>query len=105
MLATVSLLLAFSSASALALTTGSLCKEAILPVHVTVQTVNLDLARPNNQIELTALITRLTSESSNVTSSITDGTTQLDAIYDIYTQLCVPSGFTAGGVVEFAIHG
>lgn len=77
----------------------------VVPVDVSAETIVLNLSPPSNQTELTGLITRVASETSNVTAAIVGGTYNLDATYNIWSQLCVPAGFESGGVVEFTIHG
>lgn len=80
------------------------CIISTLPIQVSVDTIALNLDPPSNQTELTGILTRFASQTSNFTESIMNGTTKIEATYQIYTQLCVPDGFT-GGIVEFAIHG
>jgi hypothetical protein len=81
------------------------CIQSFLAVNVSANTINLKLAPPNNQTELTGLITRFVSQTSNLTASIKTGMMTVEATYDIYSELCVPPGFSPGGIVEFAIHG
>ncbi|KAF8219650.1 hypothetical protein L208DRAFT_1338747 [Tricholoma matsutake] len=80
------------------------CIISTLPIQVSVDTIALNLDPPSNQTELTGILTRFASQTSNFTESIMNGTTKIEATYQIYTQLCVPDGFT-GGIVELAIHG
>jgi hypothetical protein len=77
----------------------------LLPVTVSADVIDFNLAPPNNQMELTGLLTRFASQTSNLTDSIKIGMTKLKATYDIYTELYVPAEFPKGGIVEFAIHG
>jgi hypothetical protein len=81
------------------------CIESFLAVNISASTINLNLSPPNNQTELTGLITRFASQTSNLTASINTGMTTVEATYDIYSELCVPPTFSPGGIVEFAVHG
>lgn len=106
MLSLFSPLLIFT-ASAVALTTraGYKCAEAIVPVHVRAQSIGLDVDAPRDQAELTGLVTRLTSQTNNFTEVYTGRTEEVDAEYNIWTQLCIPKGFKETDVLEFAVHG
>jgi hypothetical protein len=77
----------------------------LLPVTVSTDVIDFNLAPPNNQMELTGLLTRFASQTSNLTDSIKIGMTKLKATYYLYTELYVPAEFPKGGMVEFAIHG
>lgn len=81
------------------------CTYSFVPVHVNSETVVFDLEQPANVSQLTGFLTRYISETSNTSASIMTGTHTLNASYDIFTQLCVPSNFTRNGTLEFAIHG
>jgi len=82
----------------------STCIESILSVNVSANTIDFNLAPPSSQTELTGLVTRFASQTSNFTDSIKIGTTRIEKTYDIYSQLYMPAGFSSG-IVEFAIHG
>ncbi|KAF6742460.1 hypothetical protein DFP72DRAFT_1105911 [Ephemerocybe angulata] len=64
------------------------CVETLLPVSIAANNTEIKLAAPRNQQELTDLITRISSQTSNVTSEVQTGKT-LDA----------------ANTVELAIHG
>ncbi|KAF9466674.1 hypothetical protein BDZ94DRAFT_1319199 [Collybia nuda] len=93
--------------SAWSLTTGSSCIDGLVPVKVSADPIKFDLPPPNSQSDLTAFLTRLTSETSNVTSAIKGRAVHLEATYNIWSMLCIPAGFpqNGSGIVEFAIHG
>jgi len=95
------------SASSISLSTSPSyhCTEIVVPVNVSLQTILLNLSAPANQTELTGFITKLNSETSNITTSIMGGNTNLTASYNIWSQLCIPAGFRPNGTLEFAIHG
>jgi len=81
------------------------CSEFSVPVTVSANTLQLNITAPQNQIELTALVTELAYLNSTVTDEVTIGPASVDASYDIWSQLCVPDDFGSDGVLEFAIHG
>ncbi|PPQ94914.1 hypothetical protein CVT25_004400 [Psilocybe cyanescens] len=106
----LSVLVIALSASCLALATrpsGPKCQQVTIPVIISATTQNIDLKAPKNQSELTGLITRFTSLSSNVTADVLKGETNLTASYKIWSLLCLPSNVSTKPVttVEFAIHG
>jgi hypothetical protein len=82
------------------------CKEQVLRVHVTADTMDIQIPAPRDQSQLTSLITEFTSQTSNITSLVKKGPV-LDTAYDIWTQLCVPAKFPRDGkgILEFTIHG
>ncbi|KAJ2916917.1 hypothetical protein MD484_g3486, partial [Candolleomyces efflorescens] len=65
----------------------------------------IQLDSPRNQQELTDFVTRWTSATSNVTSEVVQGDAPINATYNIWTQLCVPTNGTASKTVELAVHG
>lgn len=96
--------MALSAAAAAAIPPYT-CTDLVVPVNITAQTTQLNLDAPSNPIELTGLITRLVSATSNVTAEVIGGKTTLTASYSISSQLCVPADFPQNGTLEFAIHG
>ncbi|KAL0959021.1 hypothetical protein HGRIS_014332 [Hohenbuehelia grisea] len=84
--------------------TGRNCSEFYITVDVSAETEKLNVTAPANQFELTDLVTTLASVNVPM-QSLSTGTVQLNATYKIWSQLCVPTGFTANGTLEFAIHG
>jgi hypothetical protein len=92
----IPLLSVMIAASLLALSTSMMlrCMNSSMPVKVSANTVDFNLSLPANQIELTGLLS-FASQTSNLTESIKKGTSKLEATYNIYTQLCVPEGFSA----------
>ena len=84
---------------------GGKCSENLLPVHVSAVNRVIQLDSPRNQQELTDFVTRWTSATSNVTSEVVQGDAPINATYNIWTQLCVPTNGTASKTVELAVHG
>ncbi|KDR72821.1 hypothetical protein GALMADRAFT_734987 [Galerina marginata CBS 339.88] len=101
-----SLLLLTLAASALALASSFPpgCEQVTIPVTISANPLNINLSTPKNQSELTGLVTRLTSLTSNVSSEVILGPTNLTATYKIWSLLCIPHT-TKPTTVEFAIHG
>lgn len=101
-----SLFLFYSNlAFSLPLGDGYTCNSAVLPITISAETTILNFAAPANQTELSGLNTALAAVNSNTTASVIGGAVHLDATYDIWTELCVPEGFQAGGTVELTVHG
>ncbi|KAF8955647.1 hypothetical protein BDZ97DRAFT_1926508 [Flammula alnicola] len=99
------LLLALSTtAFALLPSSSPHCQQLTIPVSITANPFVINIPTPANQSELTGLITKFTSLTSNVTKDDIQGQTSLNATYKIWTLLCLPSNSTAS-TVEFAIHG
>ncbi|KAF8970842.1 Alpha/Beta hydrolase protein [Flammula alnicola] len=99
------LLLALSaSASALLPRSSPHCQQLTVPISITANTLIINVSPPQNQSELTGLVTKFTSLTSNVTRHDVQGQTTLNATYNIWTLLCLPSNNNAS-TVEFAIHG
>ncbi|KAF9061668.1 hypothetical protein BDP27DRAFT_1428718 [Rhodocollybia butyracea] len=98
------LALSFISQSVSAQAPSYTCSEFFVPVNVTAQTVQLNVTAPQDQSELTGILTQLSWVDSTYVQDVTIGPTTLEANYKIWSQLCVPNGFPADGIVEFAIH-
>lgn len=96
------LLLAYSC---VALAASYTCTESVIPISITAQTTVLKISPPANQTELSGYTGLMSSLTSNFTTDVVDGKTTLNASYNIWSELCVPAGFKAGGTVELAIHG
>lgn len=86
---------------------GYTCKDAIIPVEVSLFTTDLSIVAPRTQSELTGMITLLASTTGphNVTDSFVRGQAKLETAYDIWGQICAPVGFKTKGVLEFVVHG
>ncbi|KAF8955634.1 hypothetical protein BDZ97DRAFT_1856429 [Flammula alnicola] len=96
---------AATSAFALLPRSSPQCQQVTIPVSITTNTLVINVSTPANQSELTGLITKFTSLTSNVTKDDIQGQTSLNATYNIWTLLCLPSGSNTSSTVEFAIHG
>lgn len=81
------------------------CTENIIPVPIFAQTTDIKLSVPANQTELTGLATQLDSKTSNVSTEVYGAKISLDATYNIWSEICIPAGFSSGGIVELAVHG
>ncbi|KAF6752437.1 Alpha/beta hydrolase family-domain-containing protein [Ephemerocybe angulata] len=101
----LSLFCALSSIHRANAISGGKCIDALLPVNVTAQNTQLKVSAPRNQQELTDIITRLTSETSNVTAEVTGPPATNKATYKIWTRLCVPTSQDTSKTVQLAIHG
>lgn len=96
--------LALSFVSVSAQTTSYTCSEFFVPVNVSAATIQLNVAAPQNQSELTSILTQLAWVDSTYVQDVTGSNTTLEANYKIWSQLCVPNDFPENGIVEFAIH-
>jgi hypothetical protein len=76
----------------------SMLATVLQPVHrilrvaarrISTDVIDFNLAPPNNQMELTGLLTHFASQMSNLTESINIGMMKLKATYDIYTAFYV----------------
>ncbi|TEB33759.1 hypothetical protein FA13DRAFT_1707982 [Coprinellus micaceus] len=81
------------------------CIESVIPVSITANNSILKIDPPANQQVLTDFVVRWTSETSNVTQEVVQGTFVNKATYNIYTLLCIPTKQDAQKTVELAIHG
>jgi hypothetical protein len=106
MLSLITLLLALGTSVPALSVAPRPCIEKVVRVHITADTMDIQIPTPRDQSQLTSLITEITSQTSNITSSVKKGP-ELDTAYDIWAQLCVPAKFPRDGkgILEFAIHG
>ena len=81
------------------------CTESVIPVSVAANNSVLKIDPPANQQVLTDFVVRWTSETSNVTQEVVQGTFVNKATYSIYTLLCIPTKPDSHKTVELAIHG
>ncbi|KAJ3501431.1 hypothetical protein NMY22_g18929 [Coprinellus aureogranulatus] len=81
------------------------CIESTIPVSITANNSVLKIDPPANQTVLTDFVVRWTSETSNVTQEVTQGTFINKATYNIFTVLCLPTKPDAQTTVELAVHG
>lgn len=81
------------------------CTESLVPISITANNSVLKIDPPANQTVLTDFIVRFTSETSNVTQEVVQGTFVNKATYNIYTLLCLPTKPDAEKTVELAVHG
>lgn len=91
--------------SGIALSADYTCTETVIPISVSTQVTVLKISPPANQSEVSGFSGLIASLTSNVTHDVVDGKQALNASYRIWSELCVPNGFKAGGTVELAIHG
>ena len=80
--------------------------EFTIPVDVLTNTTTIACDAPSNQTQLTGLIQEAFAATSNI-SLLQTGSVQLQASYEIYAELFVPSNWenNGTGVLEFAVHG
>ncbi|KAJ3548248.1 hypothetical protein NMY22_g1331 [Coprinellus aureogranulatus] len=81
------------------------CIESTIPVSITANNSVLKIDPPANQTVLTDFVVRWTSETSNITREVTQGTFINKATYNIFTVLCLPTKADAQTTVELAVHG
>ncbi|KAF6749047.1 Alpha/Beta hydrolase protein [Ephemerocybe angulata] len=81
------------------------CTETILPLSIIANNTEIKLSAPRSQMEVSDLVTRISSLTSNLTSEIVGGPRVNNATYRIWTQLCVPTKPDASKTVELAVHG
>ncbi|THU99469.1 alpha/beta-hydrolase [Dendrothele bispora CBS 962.96] len=95
----------FHSYSAQTTSPSYQCSEFFVPVNVSAQTVQLNVTNPQNQFELTNLLTQMAYTNATIDQDVTIGPATVNDTFNIWSQLCIPNDFAADGVVEFTAHG
>ncbi|KAJ3522899.1 hypothetical protein NMY22_g11684 [Coprinellus aureogranulatus] len=81
------------------------CYELYQDISASALNYDLKLFPPKDQDALTDFVVRYTSDNSNITKDLIQGTAENSGTYKIYTVLCVPKTQDAEKTAELAIHG